>query len=386
LRWMAHRGLARLRTFLTKWPPIGIACAVIGGTALLMLCGIANLACLRAKTVIRRGIASSVIMVLRVDAVRGKDSYARFQSQRRERRQHWRRELGLRSPARAVSDGAEKSSLHVPALSQELIATVAETAEQVEHSGSITLKNAIGLASLGLLTNRIWNDDPAQLGILLARYRFIAKMMRGRVKVAEVGCGDAFGTRVVQQEVGRVAVYDSDHIVIEDVRARQDECWPLEVHFHDIVKAPLSNRYDGLYSLGVLEHLSRRDEHCYLENLRDSLTAPRLFPAIAEQPLGQTQAGAKQQVVSVDLALAGAKGPMVRGGILIVGTRPTQLAADAPRFADSGELNPKSGPEFRALMEQYFARVFMFSMRDEIVQSGMDPTAHYLFALCTDPK
>src|SRR3546814_2661051 len=65
-------------------------------------------------------------------------------------------------------------------------------------------------APLGLMTNQVWHDDPRRLGILLSRYKFVAKILSGRRDVGEVGCGDAFGTPVVLQEVHKVTVYRSE--------------------------------------------------------------------------------------------------------------------------------------------------------------------------------
>jgi hypothetical protein len=38
------------------------------------------------------------------------------------------------------------------------------------------------------------------------------------------------------------------------------------------------------------------------------------------------------------------------------------------------------------LFEQYFSRVFVFSMNDEVVHTGFYPMAQYLFVMCTAPK
>ena len=60
-----------------------------------------------------------------------------------------------------------------------------------------------GFESLGLRSSQSWHDDPKHLLFRLARYKFVAKMLAGRERVLEVGCGDAFGTRIVQAEVNR---------------------------------------------------------------------------------------------------------------------------------------------------------------------------------------
>ena len=95
--------------------------------------------------------------------------------------------------------------------------------------------------------------------------------------MGEVGCGDAFGTRVVLQEVPDVTVYDFDPVFIEDIRARRDERWPLKAEVHDIVAAPLPRKHEALFSLDVIEHIAPNDEDAYLSNLCDSLTEDGLL-------------------------------------------------------------------------------------------------------------
>ena len=101
-----------------------------------------------------------------------------------------------------------------------LVPDSTEQTREPQYNRCVDLKKKFGLTSLGLMTNQVWYDDPRRLTFLLARYKFVAKMLSGRRNAGEVGCGDAFGTRVVLQEVPDVTVYDFDPTFIEDVRAR----------------------------------------------------------------------------------------------------------------------------------------------------------------------
>jgi len=74
--------------------------------------------------------------------------------------------------------------------------------------------------TLGPMTTQVWQDDPRRLTFVLARYKFVAKMLSGKRRVLEVGCADAFGTRIVQQEVGSVVAIDFDPVFIKDVQNR----------------------------------------------------------------------------------------------------------------------------------------------------------------------
>ena len=133
---------------------------------------------------------------------------------------------------------------------------VTKETREPQYNRCLELRDTIGLTSLGLMTNQVWYDDPRRLTFLLARYKFVAKMLAGRRNVGEVGCGDAFGTRVVLQEVPDVTVYDFDPLFIQDIRARRDERWPLKAEVHDIVAGPLPRKHEALFSLDVIEHIA----------------------------------------------------------------------------------------------------------------------------------
>ena len=77
-----------------------------------------------------------------------------------------------------------------------------------------------GLETLGLRASLSWREDPKHLVFRLARYKFVAKMLAGLDTALEVGCGDAFGTRLVQQEVKNVTASDFDPIFIEEISSR----------------------------------------------------------------------------------------------------------------------------------------------------------------------
>jgi 2-polyprenyl-3-methyl-5-hydroxy-6-metoxy-1,4-benzoquinol methylase len=225
-------------------------------------------------------------------------------------------------------------------------AITSETREP-QYNRCLDLKATIGLTSLGLMTNQVWYDDPRRLTFLLARYKFVAKMLAGCRDVGEVGCGDAFGTRVVLQEVPDVTVYDFDPVFIDDVRARRDKKWPLRAEVHDILSGPLSRKHEAIFSLDVIEHIAPESEDMYLSNLCRSLKP---------------------------------------GGVLMIGTPSLESQAYASPPSKAGHINCKSSSQLKALLEKYFAHVFIFSMNDEVVHTGFSPMAHYLFALCSEPK
>jgi methyltransferase family protein len=340
LRWHVQQMIGRIGALTYRNPISALPVALVGGAALIPLSTLANLAAAftttKTSTTHPRGIASSVIMVLRVNAQNAKDAY-KYSASRILRARERRRRAGSADDDRAVLSAGPAA-----VISDDGIGT-----REPQYNRCVDLKTQNGLTPLGLMTNQVWFDDPRRLGFLLARYKFVAKMLSGRRDVGEVGCGDAFGTRIVLQEVEKVTVYDFDPLFIEDVRERQTPRWPIESRVHDIVTGVLPYRHDAIYSLDVIEHITRLDEHAYLANLRGSLADD---------------------------------------GVLIIGSPSLESQSYASPPSKAGHVNCKSGPELKALLEQYFSIVFMFSMNDEVVHTGFYPMAHYLIAIACHKK
>ncbi len=221
--------------------------------------------------------------------------------------------------------------------------------KEKQYSELLDVKEKVGIANLGLMMNQVWYDDPRRLAFVLSRYKFVSKILSGKNKVAELGCGDAFGSRIVQQEVKELHVYDFDPIFIDDINSRQVDRWKLHAHLHDILLGgPLNEGpFDGIYSVDVMEHIEAEKEHVYVTNLKNSLT---------EQ------------------------------GVLIVGMPSLESQTYASTQSKIGHVNCKSGKDLKGTLEKDFHNVFLFSMNDEVVHTGFSPMAHYLFAVCCGKK
>ena len=204
-----------------------------------------------------------------------------------------------------------------------------------------------GISSLGLMVNESWNQDPKRTLFTLARYKFVAKMLSGKDSVLEIGCADAFGTRIVQQHVGKISALDFDPVFIEDVRSRYNPHWPIECFVHDMLQGPPPGVYDAAYCLDVLEHIRPEDEELFLTHTLSCLQEHGVF--IAGMPSLESQVYASPQ-------------------------------------SKAGHVNCKSGQNFKLLMERYFHHVFLFSMNDEVVHTGFAPMAHYIIVLCCGKK
>ncbi|HZE96154.1 MAG TPA: class I SAM-dependent methyltransferase [Planctomycetota bacterium] len=219
--------------------------------------------------------------------------------------------------------------------------------KEPQYQPLVDLKRARGLTRLGLMNNQVWQDDPKRLLFTLSRYKFVAKLFSGRKRVLEAGCGDAFCSRIVKQEVQHLTVVDFDPVFIEDVRERADPAWPIEAKVHDLLAGPVEGRFDGIYSIDVLEHIPSREEDRFVSNLVASLEPE---------------------------------------GALIAGMPSLESQAHASPQSKEGHVNCKTGRDLKNFMERHFHNVFLFSMNDEVVHTGYFPMAHYLLAVCTLPR
>src|SRR2546426_405072 len=104
--------------------------------------------------------------------------------------------------------------------------TMKSETKEPQYYRLIDLKKKDGVAQFGLMSNFVWQDDPKRLLFVLSRYKFVAKMLKGCQHVLEVGCADAFFTRIVRQEVAAVTAIDFDPLFIADAKEDQNR-WPL---------------------------------------------------------------------------------------------------------------------------------------------------------------
>ena len=195
--------------------------------------------------------------------------------------------------------------------------------------------------TLGPYTSHIWRTDPKHLGFLLARYKFVAKMLEGRSRVLEIGVGDAFGLPVVAQTVGSIHALDWEPLLLDDNRRRLNgisctfECM-------DITENSPQGTFDAAYSLDVIEHIPEERDSLFMQNICNALTA---------------------------------------SGTFIIGTPNITAGAYASEASMEGHINLKSQKSLKALLQPYFENVFMFSMNDEMVHTGYGPMAHYLIGM-----
>lgn len=203
-----------------------------------------------------------------------------------------------------------------------------------------------GRSTLGIMANQSWNEDPRRHLFTLARYKFVAKMLSGSKRVLEIGCADAYGTRLVQQSVGAVTAIDMNHAFIDDIEKRANLKWPMKAFVHNMISGPFideEQKYDAAFCLDVLEHVSSEEEDRFISNICGSIS---------------------------------------KYGVAIFGMPSLESQTWASPQSAEGHVNCQSGDQLKNTLEKHFHNVFVFSMNDEIVHTGFYPMAHYLLAVC----
>ena len=204
-----------------------------------------------------------------------------------------------------------------------------------------------GSTVLGLHANTVWHEDPKHLLFTFSRYKFVAKMLAGKEDVAELGCGDGMGARFVKQSVSNLTITDFDPIFIEDIKSRSNSDWPVNAFVHDITEAPLTKVFDAIYTLDMMEHIHPEKEGVAMNNIVKSLK---------------------------------------KEGVFLIGIPSLASQKHAHPKSLEGHVNCKDGDLFKSDLLKWFHNVFVFSMNDEVIHTGFFPMAHYLFAICCQPK
>ena len=203
---------------------------------------------------------------------------------------------------------------------------------------------------LGPWTSYSLLEDPKHMSFVLARYKFVAKMLRQKGRTLEIGCGDGFGAPIVKQHSSEYVGIDMDKRLIDDNNERlASRIEGMTFELQDITAEQKKDlgKFDTVFNVDVLEHLDSDKEEPFLRS-------------------------------SIDL--------LNKNGIYICGTPSSYSAEYATERSRVQHINLKTAPEKKELFEKYFNFVWIFSMNDEVVHTGFYPMAHYLFALCAGKK
>ena len=206
-----------------------------------------------------------------------------------------------------------------------------------------------GGARLGPWTSNFINNDPKHLAFSLSRYKFAAKILgdfgEKKSSVIEVGCGDAFGSIIMANELNKYVGIDIEKFVIEDNIIRLKQYENMSFDYWDILKEPYKTKANSALCLDVIEHIPYELENDFLRNIKES----------------------------------------TNGGPILIGCPNITADAYASKYSKQSHINLKSGETLRMGLTPFYKDIFIFSMNDEVVHTGFTSMAHYIFALACNP-
>ena len=184
--------------------------------------------------------------------------------------------------------------------------------------------------------------DPKHLAFVLARYKFVAKMLQGRARVMEIGSGDGVGLSLVAQAVKHVYAVDWDQRLLDGNARRLKHLTNVSYVMANLNNESPSLEVEAAYWIDVLEHLDAATESTVIENII---------------------------------------GCLPDDGVLLTGTPNKAAHQYGSPQSQALHINQKSMDDLRTLMERYFRNVFMFGMNDEVLHTGYAPMCHYIWSL-----
>lgn len=189
-------------------------------------------------------------------------------------------------------------------------------------------------------------EDLLRLCIRLARYKFIARIIKKTDYLLEVGCGSGLGSIFLSQHCSHVTGIDVKTTEIEEaiILNKRDN---VSFIVQDFFNFPNGDLYDVLVALDVIEHLSEKQGLIFIEK-----AAKQLKPT----------------------------------GMMIIGTPSIYSYPYQSKLSQASHIKCYDQKELEILIENRFGRTISFSMNDELVHTGYYKMAWYYFVLAFLPR
>ncbi len=189
-------------------------------------------------------------------------------------------------------------------------------------------------------------DNLLRFTIRLARYKFVARLLRDSDRGLEVGCGSGLGTIFLAQHAQHITGVDVKQYELDEA---QSMCRRDNVEFirADFFEHAFGDLFDAIVSLDVIEHMPVDDGR-------------RMVARMAE--------------LCAD------------SGMVIIGTPSLHSYPHQSEISQASHVKCYDQSELFDLLDPYFGRILPFSMNDEVVHTGHPKMAWYYFMVCTAPR
>jgi SAM-dependent methyltransferase len=183
--------------------------------------------------------------------------------------------------------------------------------------------------------------DQVRLLIRLARYKFVARMIKKTDRVLEVGSGSGLGSIFIGQHCAHVTGIDVKTTEVDEARSinRRDN---VDFRVTDLADLDAAQPFDVVFALDVIEHMPIEQGH--------------------------------QLVASMTRLLKPT-------GMLVIGTPSIYSYEYQSPLSRASHVKCYDQKELVELIDHYCGRTLAFSMNDEMVHTGHPKMAWYYFVL-----
>lgn len=193
----------------------------------------------------------------------------------------------------------------------------------------------------------LFEINTLQILIKLARYKFVARILKPSDDVLEVGSGTGIGAIFLAQHANSVTGLEfkpHDHAAAVKVN-RRDNVTFYHKSLYDFDAA--GRKFDIVVSIDVIEHMQIEDGGRFLAALS----------ALCKDD-----------------------------GMVVIGSPSIHSFPYQSAYSKAAHIKCYDQVELVALMDAYFARTIAFSMNDEIVHTGHPKLAWYYFVIGILPR
>ena len=189
-------------------------------------------------------------------------------------------------------------------------------------------------------------DNLLRLLIRLARYKFVARLIKQTDRILEVGCGSGLGSIFLGQNCAHVTGIDVKKTEVEE--ARKINCRTnVDFKLGNFFELEVTQQYDVIVALDVIEHLPAEEGALLVRKMGDQLKPD---------------------------------------GMAVIGTPSVYSSEYQSPLSKASHVKCYDQPELIELLESRFCRTLAFSMNDELVHTGFYKLAWYYFVLALLPK
>ena len=192
----------------------------------------------------------------------------------------------------------------------------------------------------------VFNENPLDFFIILARYKFGTRFIKKTNKVIDVGCGHGLGSVFLSKYANLIIGADQDKELVNKNTSNYKKIKNLQFKHFDLLKPSKSsfNKFDVVISMDVIEHFNKKKLGTVVDSYYNLLNSDGFAiigtPNIASRPYA------------------------------------SQRRIDTHEFEFTRD-------EFEKTLLKKFKNVFIFSMTDEVVSTSFPNMAWFFIAICT---